>query len=150
MSSRTGRSFGLSRRRTKINGQRCIRRNWSSRRSFAFRRTKTGLYVELHHGSCMSGADLYRRSDSKAAGPNDVGPFQPIEPSLDDGAWAGSAQTTVVFEKFRGRRTLFHGSLRRVERRLGPVTAHHPWRRRATQNTWAIVSIIIRAPAGSN
>ena len=42
---------------------------------FRFSPDEKWLYVELHHGSCMSGADLYRRSDSKAAGPNDVGPF---------------------------------------------------------------------------
>jgi len=54
---------------------------------FRFSLDEKWLYVELHHGSCMSGADLYRRTDSKAAGTNDVGPFQPIEPSLEDGAW---------------------------------------------------------------
>jgi len=52
---------------------------------FRFSPDEKWLYAELHYGSCMSGADLYRRSDSK--GPNDVGPFQPIEPSLEDGAW---------------------------------------------------------------
>jgi len=35
----------------------------------------------------MSGADLYRRTDGKAAGPDEVGPFERIEPSLEDGAW---------------------------------------------------------------
>jgi uncharacterized protein YecT (DUF1311 family) len=55
---------------------------------FRFSPDEKWLYVELHHGSCMSGADLYRRSDSKAAGPTEVGPFQPIKPSLEDGAWA--------------------------------------------------------------
>src|SRR6476660_8080701 len=55
---------------------------------FRFSPDEKWLYVELHHGSCMSGADLYRRSDSKAAGPNDVGPFQLIKLSLEDGAWA--------------------------------------------------------------
>ena len=40
---------------------------------FRFSPDEKWLDVELHHGSCMSGADLYRRSDSKAAGPNDVG-----------------------------------------------------------------------------
>ena len=42
---------------------------------FRFSPDEKWLYVELHHGSCMSGADLYRRTDSKAAGPNSVGPF---------------------------------------------------------------------------
>ena len=55
---------------------------------FRFSPDEKWLYVELHHGSCMSGADLYRRTDGKAAGPNEVGPFQRIEPSLEDGAWA--------------------------------------------------------------
>src|SRR6266480_5534740 len=40
---------------------------------FRFSPNEKWLYVELHHGSCMSGADLYRKSNSKAAGPNEVG-----------------------------------------------------------------------------
>src|SRR5207249_1557772 len=55
---------------------------------FRFSPDEKWLYVELHHGSCMSGADLYRKSNSKAAGPNEVGPFQPIEPALEYVAWA--------------------------------------------------------------
>jgi uncharacterized protein YecT (DUF1311 family) len=48
----------------------------------------------------MSGADLYRRSDSKAAGPNDVGHFQPIEPSLEDGAWAEALRQQLFKKNF--------------------------------------------------
>src|SRR4029077_18613942 len=58
------------------------------------------LYVELHHGSCMSGADLYRRSDSKAAGSNGVGPFQPIEPALEYGAWAEAMKQRLFTQNF--------------------------------------------------
>jgi uncharacterized protein YecT (DUF1311 family) len=65
---------------------------------FRFSPDEKWLYVELHHGSCMSGADLYRRSDSKAAGPNDVGPFQPIEPSLEDGARAEAVKQRLFTE----------------------------------------------------
>lgn len=54
---------------------------------FRFSPDEKWLYVELHHGSCMSGADLYHRSDSEAAGPNDGGPFQIIDPALEYGAW---------------------------------------------------------------
>jgi uncharacterized protein YecT (DUF1311 family) len=67
---------------------------------FRFSPDEKWLYVELHHGSCMSGADLYRRSDSKAAGPNDVGPFQPIEPSLEDGAWAEALKQRLFTKNF--------------------------------------------------
>ncbi len=67
---------------------------------FRFSPDEKGLYVELHHGSCMSGADLYRRSDSKAAGPNDVGPFHPIEPSLEDGAWAQALKQRLFRKNF--------------------------------------------------
>jgi len=35
----------------------------------------------------MSGADLYRKSDGKAAGPDNAGPFQSIDPPLEEGAW---------------------------------------------------------------
>jgi len=48
----------------------------------------------------MSGADLYRRSDSKAAGPNDVGPFEPIKPSLEDGAWAEALKQRLFTKNF--------------------------------------------------
>jgi uncharacterized protein YecT (DUF1311 family) len=65
---------------------------------FRFSPDEKWLYVELHHGSCMSGADLYRTSDSKAAGPNEVGPFQPIEPSLEDGAWAEALKQRLFTE----------------------------------------------------
>jgi uncharacterized protein YecT (DUF1311 family) len=67
---------------------------------FRFSPDEKWLYVELHHGSCMSGADLYRRSDSKAAGPNDVGPFQPIEPSLEDGAWTEALKQRLFTKNF--------------------------------------------------
>jgi len=69
---------------------------------FQFSPDEKWLYVELHHGSCMSGADLYRRSDSKAAGPNDVGPFQPIEPSLEDGAWSEALKQRLFTRNFTG------------------------------------------------
>jgi len=67
---------------------------------FRFSPDEKWLYVELHHGSCMSGADLYRRSDSKGAGPNDVGPFQPIKPSLEDGAWAEALKQRLFIKNF--------------------------------------------------
>ena len=67
---------------------------------FRFSPDEKWLYVELHHGSCMSGADLYRRSDSNPAGPNDVGPFQPIEPSLEDGAWAEALKQRLFNKNF--------------------------------------------------
>jgi uncharacterized protein YecT (DUF1311 family) len=67
---------------------------------FRFSPDEKWLYVELHHGSCMSGADLYRRSDGKAAGPNDVGPFQPIKPSLEDGAWAEALKQRLFTKNF--------------------------------------------------
>lgn len=67
---------------------------------FRFSPDEEWLYVELHHGSCMSGADLYRRSDGKAAGPNDVGPFQPIKPPLEDGAWAEALKQRLFTKNF--------------------------------------------------
>ncbi len=67
---------------------------------FRFSPDEKWLYAELHHGSCMSGADLYRRSDGKAAGPNDVGPFQPIEPSLEDGAWTEAMKQRLFTKNF--------------------------------------------------
>jgi uncharacterized protein YecT (DUF1311 family) len=67
---------------------------------FRFSPDEKWLYVELHHGSCMSGADLYRRSDSKAAGLNDVGPFQSIKPSLEDGAWAEALKQRLFTKNF--------------------------------------------------
>jgi len=67
---------------------------------FRFSPDEKWLYVELHHGSCMSGADLYRRRDSKAAGSNKVGPFQAIEPSLEDGAWAEALKQKLFKENF--------------------------------------------------
>ena len=67
---------------------------------FRFSPDEKWLYVELHHGSCMSGADLYRRSDSNAAGPNDVGPFQPIKPSLEDDAWAEALKQRLFIKNF--------------------------------------------------
>src|SRR5437764_11732413 len=65
---------------------------------FRFSPDEKWLYVELHHGSCMSGADLYWRSDSK--GPNDVGPFQPIEPSLEDGACTEALKQRLFTKNF--------------------------------------------------
>jgi uncharacterized protein YecT (DUF1311 family) len=67
---------------------------------FRFSPDEKWLYVELHHGSCMSGADLYRRSNNKAAGPNETGPFQRIEPSLEDGAWAEALKENLYKENF--------------------------------------------------
>jgi uncharacterized protein YecT (DUF1311 family) len=67
---------------------------------FRFSPDEKWLYVELHHGSCMSGADLYGRTDSKAAGPDDVGPFQPIKPPLEDGAWAEALKQRLFTENF--------------------------------------------------
>jgi len=67
---------------------------------FRFSPDEKWLYVELHHGSCMSGADLYRRTDNKAAGTNNVGPFQRIEPSLEDGAWAEALKQGLFKENF--------------------------------------------------
>jgi uncharacterized protein YecT (DUF1311 family) len=67
---------------------------------FRFSPDEKWLYVELHHGSCMSGADLYRRSDSKAAGSGDVGPFQPIEPALEYGAWTEALKQRLFTENF--------------------------------------------------
>jgi uncharacterized protein YecT (DUF1311 family) len=67
---------------------------------FRFSPDEKWLYVELHHGSCMSGADLYRKSNSKAAGRNEVGPFQPIEPSLEDGAWAEALKQRLFTQNF--------------------------------------------------
>jgi uncharacterized protein YecT (DUF1311 family) len=67
---------------------------------FRFSPDEKWLYVELHHGSCMSGADLYRRSNGNAAKPNDAGPFQAIEPSLEDGAWAEALKQRLFKENF--------------------------------------------------
>jgi uncharacterized protein YecT (DUF1311 family) len=67
---------------------------------FRFSPNEKWLYVELHHGSCMSGADLYRRTDTKAAGPNEVGPFQRIEPPLENGAWAEALKQRLFTRNF--------------------------------------------------
>jgi len=67
---------------------------------FRFSPDEKWLYVELHHGSCMSGADLYRRTDRKAAGANEVGPFQRIEPSLEDGAWTEALKQRLFTNNF--------------------------------------------------
>lgn len=67
---------------------------------FRFSPDEKWLYVELHHGSCMSGADLYRRSDGKAAGPNEGGPFQRIEPPLEDGAWTEALKKRLFTRNF--------------------------------------------------
>jgi hypothetical protein len=105
---------------------------------FDFSPDEKWLYVELHHGSCMSGADLHRRSNSKAARPNGVGPFQRIEPSLEDGAWAEALKQRLFTKNFAERRTLRHGSVLRVERRFRPVTPDYSWRRSAKRNGWAV------------
>ena len=67
---------------------------------FRFSPDEKWLYVELGHGSCMSGADLYRKSDGKAAGPDELGPFQPIEPSLEDGAWDEALKQRLFTRNF--------------------------------------------------
>jgi uncharacterized protein YecT (DUF1311 family) len=67
---------------------------------FRFSPDEKWLYVELHRGSCMSGADLYRRSDIKPARPNDVGLFQPIKPSLENGAWAEALKQRLFTRNF--------------------------------------------------
>jgi len=67
---------------------------------FRFSPDEKWLYVELHHGSCMSGADLYRKSGSKAGGPNEAGPFQPIEPSLEHAAWADALKQRLFAKNF--------------------------------------------------
>ena len=67
---------------------------------FRFSPNEKWLYVELHHGSCMSGADLYRKSDSKAAQPDEVGPFQPIEPALEYGAWTEALKQRLFTRNF--------------------------------------------------
>jgi uncharacterized protein YecT (DUF1311 family) len=68
---------------------------------FRFSPDENWLYVELHHGSCMSGADLYRRTDSiKAAQPNEQGPFKQIEPALEHGAWAEALKQRLFSRNF--------------------------------------------------
>lgn len=67
---------------------------------FRFSPDEKWLYVELHHGSCMSGADLYRANDGKAAGPDESGPFQLIKPPLEDGAWAEAMKQHLFTENF--------------------------------------------------
>lgn len=67
---------------------------------FRFSPNEKWLYVELHHGSCMSGADLYRGNDGKAAGPDDAGPFQPIKPPLEEGAWAEAMKQQLFATNF--------------------------------------------------
>jgi uncharacterized protein YecT (DUF1311 family) len=67
---------------------------------FRFSPDEKWLYVELHHGSCMSGADLYRRTDGKAADPNEGGPFQRIEPALEEGAWAEALKQHLFSRNF--------------------------------------------------
>ena len=48
----------------------------------------------------MSGADLYRTTDGKAAEANEVGPFQRIEPSLEDGAWTEALKQRLFTNNF--------------------------------------------------
>lgn len=67
---------------------------------FRFSADEKWLYVELHHGSCMSGADLYKRTNSEASGPNGVGPFQRMEPPLEEGAWAEALKQRLFTQNF--------------------------------------------------
>jgi uncharacterized protein YecT (DUF1311 family) len=67
---------------------------------FDFSPDEKWLYVELHHGSCMSGADLYRRTSNKAGRPNGVGPFQVIKPPLEHGAWAEAMKQRLFTKNF--------------------------------------------------
>lgn len=59
---------------------------------FCFSPDENWLYVELHHGSCMAGADLYRRSDK--------GRFDRIEPPLEDRAWAEALKQHLYSRNF--------------------------------------------------
>jgi uncharacterized protein YecT (DUF1311 family) len=97
---RTGEEFWIvtaadEKQRTKMHSEELV-----FPEEFRFSPDEKWLYVELHHGSCMSGADLYRRSDSKAGGPYDVGPFEPIEPSLEYGAWAEALKQRLFTRNF--------------------------------------------------
>jgi uncharacterized protein YecT (DUF1311 family) len=67
---------------------------------FRFSPDEKSLYVELHHGSCMSGADLYRRTDSKAAEPNEGGSFHRVEPALEYGAWTDALKQRLFTRNF--------------------------------------------------
>jgi uncharacterized protein YecT (DUF1311 family) len=67
---------------------------------FRFSPDEKWLYVELHHGSCMSGADLYRRTDNKTGEPNESGPFQRVEPALEHGAWAEAMKQGLFTTNF--------------------------------------------------
>jgi uncharacterized protein YecT (DUF1311 family) len=67
---------------------------------FRFSPDEHWLYVELHHGSCMSGADLYRRKDAKAAGSDEGGPFQGVEPALEYGAWTEALKQRLFTRNF--------------------------------------------------
>ena len=67
---------------------------------FRFSPDEKWLYVELHQRSCMSGADLYRRTDRQGAGSNAVGPFQRIEPPLEQGAWAEALKQRLFTQNF--------------------------------------------------
>lgn len=62
---------------------------------FRFSPDEKWLYVELHHGSCMSGADLYRKSDGTSGRP-----FQVIAPPLEDGAWAEALKQKLFAKNF--------------------------------------------------
>jgi len=66
-------------------------------RSFAFRLTKV-VVRRAASRVVYVGSGSYRRSDSK--GPNDVGPFQPIEPSLEDGAWTEGMKQRLFTKNF--------------------------------------------------
>ena len=103
---------------------------------FRFSPDEKWLYVELHHGSCMSGADLSRRSDG-TAGLTKPGRFSPSShhwrtaPGLkrsNNGCSPKISPTKDSAPTFAsaGGATIQAGS------------AHHSWRRRATRNRWAI------------
>lgn len=59
---------------------------------FRFSPDEKWLYVELHRGSCMSGADLYRRDNS--------GLFQRVQPPLGAGAWTDAVKQHLYKENF--------------------------------------------------
>jgi hypothetical protein len=88
-----GKTFGLSLQRTKMHSAELV-----IPEEFRFSPDEKWLYVELHHGSCMSGADLYRRIDSKAG--KNAGPFQCIKPPLEDGAWAEALKQRLFSRNF--------------------------------------------------
>ena len=65
---------------------------------FRFSPDEKWLYVEVGHGSCMAGADLYCRIDNPAG--KNTGPFQRIKPPLEDGAWAEALKQRLFPRNF--------------------------------------------------